>query len=108
MKGICSNLIGFESAEPPPKVGDDILGLFPILDCFYTFLPIVRGRFDVLEATNGVWWLINVTYIRVLQARSSPMNSAVAVSRRTSFTLRLGMPLSKIVTLGHSRSVNLN
>lgn len=30
-------------------VGDDILGLFPILDCFYTFLPIVRGRFDVLE-----------------------------------------------------------
>ena len=32
------------------QVGDDILGLFPILDCFYTFLPIVRGRFDVLEA----------------------------------------------------------
>ena len=31
------------------QVGDDILGLFPILDCFYTFLPIVRGRFDVLE-----------------------------------------------------------
>lgn len=30
-------------------VGGDILGLFPILDCFYTFLPIVRGRFDVLE-----------------------------------------------------------
>lgn len=34
-------------------MGDDILGLFPILDCFYTFLPIVRGRFDVLEVLGG-------------------------------------------------------
>ncbi|CAE7286274.1 ADA, partial [Symbiodinium necroappetens] len=30
-------------------VGSDIIGLFPILDCFYTFLPIVRGRFELLE-----------------------------------------------------------
>mmetsp|Transcript_42201 Transcript_42201/g.78496 ORF Transcript_42201/g.78496 Transcript_42201/m.78496 type:complete len:410 (-) Transcript_42201:230-1459(-) len=31
------------------SVGSDILGLFPILDCFYTYLPIVRGRFSLLE-----------------------------------------------------------
>ena len=31
------------------QVGNDIIGLFPILDCFYTFLPIVRGRFALLE-----------------------------------------------------------
>eukprot|EP00439_Symbiodinium_sp_Y106_P040414 s2043_g4.t4 len=30
-------------------VGSDIIGLFPILDCFYTFLPIVRGRLALLE-----------------------------------------------------------
>ena len=31
------------------EVGSDIIGLFPILDCFYTFLPIVRGRLALLE-----------------------------------------------------------
>jgi len=42
----CKDLAQFKSLV---TVGKDVLGLFPILDCFYVFLPIVRGRFEVLE-----------------------------------------------------------
>jgi len=71
--------------ECVPQVGDDILGLFPILDCFYTFLPIVRGRFDVLEVGRTA---LLAAWLVVCCTRSSPMSFAVVGKRRTSSTPR--------------------